>query len=424
MALEIALTVVAIVALLVLSGFFSGSETALTAASRPRIAHLEKQGNSRAKAVTRLIEARERLIGSILLGNNLVNILASALATSLLIGLFGDAGVAYATLGMTALVLIFAEVLPKTYALRHPTRTSLTVAPLVRATVFVLTPFVVAVESVVALTLRAFGAGRNAHALLVSPQEELRSAIQLHADEGGLVKHESDMLHGIFDLSETSVQDVMIHRRNMTMVDAGQPSEVIVSEVLNSPYTRLPLWKDEQENIVGILHAKDVLRALVAAGGNASHLDPLKIAAEPWFIPETTTLIEQMAAFRDRRQHFALVVDEYGALMGMVTLEDILEEIVGPIADEYDIAHRGIRTQPDGGVIVEGTVTIRDLNRDLGWSLPDEEAVTVAGLVIHESQSIPDVGQVFQYHGTRFEIVRRQRNQITLLRLTPLKKAS
>ena len=166
------------------------------------------------------------------------------------------------------------------------------------------------------------------------------------------MKHESDMLHGIFDLSETSVEDVMIHRSNMSMVNAGQPAEVIVKEVLSSPYTRLPIWRDEPENIVGILHAKDVLRALVAAGGNSAAIDPQQIAAEPWFIPETTTLIEQMAAFRDRRQHFALVVDEYGALMGMVTLEDILEEIVGPIADEYDVAHRGIRAQQDGSIIV------------------------------------------------------------------------
>jgi Mg2+/Co2+ transporter CorB len=422
MSIEIIITVIAIVALLFLSGLFSGSETALTAASRPRVMHLEKQGNQRAKTVIRLIEARERLIGSILLGNNLVNILASALATSVLIHRFGDAGVAYATILMTALVLVFAEVLPKTYALRHPTRTSLRVAPIIRWTVIGLTPFVLAVERVVALTLRLFGAERDARALLVSPQEELRSAIQIHAEEGGLVKHESDMLHGIFDLSETSVQDVMIHRSNMTMVDGGGAAADIVKEVLNSPYTRLPLWKDEPENIVGVLHAKDVLRALVAAGGDGSTIDPLEIAAEPWFIPETTTLIEQMAAFRDRRQHFALVVDEYGALMGMVTLEDILEEIVGPIADEYDVAHRGIRAQPDGSVVVEGSVTIRDLNRDLGWTLPDEEAVTVAGIVIHESQSIPDVGQVFQYYDTRFEIVRRKRNQITLLRLTRLKK--
>jgi Mg2+/Co2+ transporter CorB len=423
MSLEIVVTLIAIVALLFLSGLFSGSETALTAASRPRITHLEKQGNRRAQAVIRLIDARERLIGSILFGNNLVNILASALATSVLIGRFGDAGVVYATILMTALVLIFAEVLPKTYALRHPTRTSLRVAPFLKFTVTVLTPFVYAVERVVALTLRLFGAERSARAMLVSPQEELRSAIQIHADEGGLVKHESDMLHGIFDLSETSVEDVMIHRSNMTMVDGGAPAEGIVNEVLSSPYTRLPLWKDEPENIVGVLHAKDVLRALVAVGGEASAIDPLEIATKPWFIPETTMLTEQMAAFRDRRQHFALVVDEYGALMGMVTLEDILEEIVGPIADEYDVANRGIRAQPDGSVVVEGSVTIRDLNRDLGWTLPDEEAVTVAGIVIHESQSIPDVGQVFQYYDTRFEIVRRQRNQITLLRLTPLKKS-
>ncbi|HJN04236.1 MAG TPA: HlyC/CorC family transporter [Alphaproteobacteria bacterium] len=412
------ISLAAIAVLLLLSGFFSGSETALTAASRVRITELERQGDRRASIVARLIEARERLIGAILLGNNLVNIMASALATSLLIGWFGDAGVAYATVIMTALVLVFAEVLPKTYALRHPERTALRVAPVVRVLVVVLAPVVQTIQAIVRLTLRLFGAEKGVQAHLLSPAEEIRSAIRLHADEGGIVKRESDMLRGIFDLSDVDVSEIMVHRKNMMMVDADEPAEKVVAEVLANPYTRVPMWRDEPENIVGVIHAKDLLRGLSDAGGDIAALDLDAIAVPPWFVPETTLLLEQLSAFRARHAHFALVVDEYGSLMGLVTLEDILEEIVGPISDEYDVAVQGVRQTADGHYLVEGDVTIRDLNRDLGWNLPDEEASTVAGLVIHEAQIIPNAGQVFQYYGHRFEILRRQPNQITLLRLS------
>ena len=412
------ISIAAIAVLLVLSAFFSGSETALTAAARARILHLEREGNRRARIVGKLIDARERLIGSILLGNNLVNILASALATSVLIGFFGDAGVAYATVIMTALILIFAEVLPKTYALRHPTSTALFVAPLVRIVVFVLAPIARTVQGFVGITLRMFGAEKGARAILISPSEEIRSAIRLHTDEGGIVKDERDMLTSIFDLSNVEISEIMVHRKNCVTVNADLPVDVIIEEVLASPYTRIPLWRGEQENIVGVLHVKDLLREVNAHEAEASAINIEATAMEPWFIPETTNLLEQMSAFRARHAHFALVVDEYGALMGLVTLEDILEEIVGPISDEYDVAARGIRRQADGSYIVDGTVTIRDLNRDLDWMLPDEEAATVAGLVIHEAQSIPDVGQVFQFYNCKFEILRRQRNQITMLRLT------
>lgn len=415
------ISIIAIAILLVLSAFFSGSETALTAAARARIAHLEREGNRRARVVGRLIDARERLIGSILLGNNLVNILASALATSVLIGFFGDAGVAYATIIMTALILIFAEVLPKTFALRHPTSTALFVAPMVRVAVLMLAPVARMVQGIVRLTVRLFGVEKGFQATLVSAEDEIRSAIRLHTDEGGIVKDARDMLTGIFDLSEVEISEVMVHRTDCVMIDADEPAEAIIEQVLASPYTRIPLWRGEQENIVGVLHVKDLLRALSAGGGDASGIDIEATAKAPWFVPETTDLLEQMSAFRARHKHFALVVDEYGALMGLVTLEDILEEIVGPISDEYDVAARGVRRQADGSYIVDGTVTIRDLNRDLEWDLPDEEATTIAGLVIHEAQSIPDVGQVFHFYDCKFEVLRRQRNQITMLRLTATK---
>ena len=411
------LSILVIVVLLFISGYFSGSETALTAASRARMHQLKRRGNQRAESVDRLIERRERLIGSILFGNNLVNILASALATSVLIGLFGDAGVAYATVIMTAMVLIFAEVLPKTYALRHPDRTALFVAPTMRVIVFVLSPPVRVIQGVVRLMLRLFGAEAGVRANLVSPTEEILSAIRLQSDEGAIVKHERDMLSGVFDLSSVEISEIMVHRKNIAAIDADEPAERITEQVLASPYTRFPLWRGELENIVGVLHAKDLLREISARKGDIEGIDAESIAMKPWFVPETTNLLEQLSAFRERHAHFSLVVDEYGALMGLVTLEDILEEIVGPITDESDIAAGGTRPQADGSYIVEGAMTIRDLNRDLDWQLPDEEAPTVAGLVLHEAQLIPDVGQVFMFHGCKFEILRRQRNQITLLRI-------
>ena len=408
-----------IAVLLVLSAFFSGSETALTAASRPRLHHLERKGNRRAKVASHLFENRERLIGTILLGNNAVNILASALATSVLIGLVGEAGVAYATIAMTLLILIFAEILPKTYAFRHADRIALAVAPVMRMLVFLLAPIVEVIQIIVRATLGLFGAGQTTYAARDAAEEELRGTISLHAYEGVLIKRERDMLHGILDLGDVEVDEIMIHRKNMVTVNADDSPESIVRTVLESPHTRIPLWRDEPDNIVGVLHAKDLLRALRSRDDDLGNIDVMAIASEPWFIPETTTLRRQLNAFRQRRTHFALVIDEYGALLGLVTLEDILEEIVGEISDEHDVSLHGVVPQGEGSYLVPGTTTIRDLNRELDWNLPDEEAATIAGLVIHEAQQIPQVGQRFGFYGFRFQIVRRQRNQITLLRVTP-----
>ncbi|MFP6742904.1 MAG: HlyC/CorC family transporter [Alphaproteobacteria bacterium] len=412
------LSLFGIILLLVVSAFFSGSETALTAASRPRIYHLERRGNRNARLVGRMIDNKERLIGAILLGNNAVNIFASALATSLLIGLFGDAGVAYATIGMTLLVLIFAEVLPKTYALRNADRVALAVAPLMRVVVFVLSPVTVAIQAIVRVALLVFGVRAGDSGLAVSPQQELRGAIDLHAREGTMVKQERDMLGSILDLEDVEVGEIMIHRKSMTMLDATMAPSRIFDEAVESPYTRIPLWRGETDNIVGVLHAKDLLRAMHGHEGDLDRLNLATATSEPWFIPESTTLLQQLQAFRRRRSHFALVVDEYGALMGMVTLEDILEEIVGDIADEHDVIFTGVRSNPDRSFTVRGTVTIRDLNREFDWELPDEEAATIAGLVIHEAQQIPEVGQSFVFYGFKFDILARQRNQITSLRVT------
>jgi Mg2+/Co2+ transporter CorB len=416
--LTLVFSLIAIVGLLVLSAFFSGSETALTAASRARIHHLERHGNEAARIVSRLILRRDQLIGAVLLGNNLVNILASSIATSILITFFGDIGVAIATVVMTTLVLIFAEILPKTYAISNADRAALAVAPVIRVLVAVLAPLTRALNAVVRGTLRLFGAGSNSPRV-TTVADEIRSAIELHAREGHMVKHERDMLDSILDLTEVTVEEVMVHRRSMFAINAAEPASSIIDQVLSAPYTRVPLWRDDPDNIVGILHAKDVLRAVTSHTGSLDGLDIVGVASEPWFVPETTSLRDQLNAFRRRRAHVAMVVDEYGSLMGLVTLEDILEDIVGEIADEHDIPAPTVRALGDGSYVVDGAMTIRDLNRLFDWNLPDEEATTVAGLVIYSAQVIPEVGQVFVFNRFRFEILRRQRNQIVSLRVTP-----
>ncbi len=411
-------TLAAIAILLVLSAFFSGSETALTAASRPFIHQLEQTGNKRARLVNQLHAKKANLISALLLGNNLVNIMASALATGLLIQLFGSAGVAYATVAMTLLVLLFSEIIPKTYAIRNANQAALAVAPIVRVVVAVFHPPVLALLWLVRGIFRIFGSDIHGNEG-VGGEEELRGAIELHNGDETAIRHERAMLRSILDLAEVQVGEIMVHRKNLVTVDADAPPSEIVSQVLASPYTRIPLWRESPDNIVGILHAKALLRAVQASEATLDDMDVLALAGSAWFIPEYTPLLDQLLAFRERHEHFALVVDEYGSLMGVVTLEDILEEIVGDISDEHDIAATGARAQADGTYIVDGDVTIRDLNREFEWTLPDEEAATVAGLVLHETRSIPDVGQTFLFHDFRFEILRRQRHQITSVRITP-----
>ncbi len=420
MDINIAIILGAILALLAVSAFFSGSETALTAASRPRMHNLAQSGNHRAKVVDELWLEKEHLIGAILLGNNLVNILASALATSMLIAIFGEAGVAYATLGMTLLVLIFAEVLPKTYALQNADRAALIVAPILSVIVMILKPISMAIQVIVRGALKAFGIEVR-HALTAEAiEEQLRGAIELHQGEGedAEEKREREMLRSILDLGDVWVEEIMRHRREVVTINIDQPPAKIVEEVLSSPYTRLPLWRHHPDNIVGVLHAKALLRAVQAAGNKLDDLDVVEIANNAWFIPETTDLLSQLQAFRSRHEHFAIVVDEYGEVLGIVTLEDILEEIVGDIADEHDVEMEGVQIERDGSVIAEGKVTLRDLNRRFEWRLPDEEASTIAGLILYEARRIPEVGQLFSFHGFNFEILGRERNQITLIKIS------
>lgn len=421
MTLGLALTAGTIALLILISAFFSGSETALTAASRARLHALEQDGSRKAKIASELLENPERLIGGILLGNNLVNILASALATSVFLSVFGETGVVYATLTMTALVLIFGEVMPKTYAITNPDRAALAVSPVIRIAVALFGPITDGVQMIVRLFFRLFGPNVAEGAAVLSAHEELRGAIELHHKEGTVVKHDRDMLGGVLDLAGLEVEDVMVHRTQMQTINADDSPDEIVNQVLASQYTRLPMWQGEPENIVGIIHAKTLLQA-VHDLGDFTKLDPLALATPPWFVPDTTPLRAQLNAFLRRKGHFALVVDEYGEVQGLVTLEDILEEIVGEITDEHDELESGMRQLGDGSIVVDGSLPARDLNRAQDWDLPEDDATTVAGLVINKSQTIPQPGQAFTFDGFRFEVLRRHRNKLTSLKITRLEK--
>jgi len=414
------LTVAAIAICLLVSAFFSASETALTASSRAAMLRLEKQGNRDAGIVNRLMATRERLLGAILFANNVTNITASTLATGLLLAFFGKTGVIYATLVMTVLIFVVAEVLPKTAAFNMPDRMALAVAQPVESTVRWFAPVLRTVEWLVRIILHAFGMPVGKIQSILSPREELRGAVDLMHRAGVVEKLDRDMMGGLLDLRELTVSDVMIHRTKMVMLDADEPPNQLIDTVLAAGVTRLPLWRGSPDNVVGVLNAKEVWRAVHGAGGDAAKLDIIALAKPPWFVADTTPLAEQLKAFRHRKTPFALVVDEYGELEGLVTLEDIVEEIVGDITDEHDIAVPGVRPLPDGSVNVDGAVPVRDLNRAMDWNIPDDEATTIAGVVIHEARSIPEPGQSFTFHGFRFHVLRKTRNRITALRVAPL----
>lgn len=421
---NITLAWLGIILLLVISAFFSGSETALTAASKARLHSLMLKGSRRAALVTQLREKKEKLIGGILLGNNLVNILSSALATHVLVKTFGEAGVVYATLIMTLLVLIFAEVLPKTYAIYNAERVALAVSWPMRFIIALFAPVTTAIQVIVRSVLRLIGAGipdENEE----DTEEELRGAIDLHAarEEGDQeeTRQERAMLRSILDLSDVAVGEIMTHRSSIEALDIDQPISDLISTAANSAYTRLPLWKENPDNIIGILHTKTLLKCVHQAQDQLTRDQIISAALPVWYTPESTSLGEQLEAFQLRRAHMALVVDEYGDFLGLVTLEDILEEIVGDISDEHDLTVPGVTFLDDGALLVDGTVTLRDLNREFDWSLPDDSAATIAGLLLYETRQIPEINQVFRFYGFRFEVIGRKKHQITGIRIVPPK---
>lgn len=423
MTFEIGLILAGILLLLVLSAFFNASETALTACSKARMHSLAEEGNAKAKLVNKLMSRPERLLGAVLLGNTLVDVLAAALASSLAITLVGDVGVVYATGVLTILIVIFSAVLPKSYALAWADGTALRLAPIMRAVIWLLTPLTASVQVIVAVLLKLTPSTQDDAANILAAREEIRGTIELQTKEGTVARGDANMLGGVLDLRDLDIGDLMVHRTKMESADIDEPSEKVIADVLKSQFTRVPMWRENPENIIGVLNTKDLLAALAENGFQPHTLKLADLVQPPWFVPETTRAREQLNAFLKRKAQMALVVDEYGTVQGIVTLEDILEEIVGQIRDEHDI-ESAIRPQVDGSVNVDGSVPVRDLNRHMNWSLPDDEATTVAGLVIHEAETIPEPGQAFTFYGYRFEVLRKARNRITALRVRPISPAS
>ena len=415
------LLVTSIVFSLLCAAFFAASETAITGVSEGSIHKLVQQGSKRAKKVEDLRRDKERLISTLMLGNSALHIFASALATKACTDMFGAEGVAIATAIMTVSIVIFAEVLPKSYAFENPDSVAMKVAPLLGTIVRILYPLSTAIHFLVDKTMRLFGLNTDTEKkIIMSAIDQLRGAIDLHHHRGVVVKQDRDMLGGVLDLGQVEVAQVMIHRRQVDMVSIDQPLPDIIDFVVKSNYTRIPVWQDNPENIIGILHSRDLFKMLYEAKENLAQIDLSKIMTTPWFIPENTPLSEQLHAFRKRRLHFALVVDEYGTLQGIVTLEDILEEIVGQIEDEHDSTSETISDNGDGSITVNGYTTVRELNRARDLQLPDEEANTIAGLIMHETQKIPSTSDIFLLYGLQFEILEKSENQITKVKISPL----
>ena len=398
--------------LILLSAFFSSSETALTAVSEARIHELALQGNKRANIIEKILAKKEKMISTILIGNNLVNIVVSVYATSFAISFFGELDLIFVTILLTIFLVIFAEVMPKTYAFNNADKLALAVAPVINIFILILTPATFITEMLAKIVSKPKIKDEEAQT------EELRGMIRLHAGNESRGKERSKMMSSMLDLDEVTIEAVMTHRGGVTMIDIAEEPEDAFKIIGESPYTRIPIYSGTPDNIIGILHAKELFRTLRRR--NFKDINSVKLSelmSQPYFAPETTLLLDQLEVFKTRREHFAVVVDEYGDFRGIVTLEDIIEEIVGEIDDETDIKVKGVKAQPDGSFIIDGSVTIRDLNRSLGWHLPDQNANTIAGLVLYESKTIPEPGQEFRFHNIRFRILQKKANFISQLRL-------
>ena len=327
-------------------------------------------------------------------------------------------------IGVSVLAIVFAEMLPKAIATAIPESVALYLARPMSWVVAVLGPVTIGIERVVRLMLLPFGLNLGENAPILSANQELRDQLDLLHEEGGVAKIQRDMLGGLLDLEDLSVSEVMIHRTKMRTINADLTAQEIVREVLSSPYTRMPLWRDSRRTSSACCTPRICCGPSTMWAATPTGCPSRKSRSKAGSCPTRLPCRDQLKAFLAKKTHFALVVDEYGEVMGLVTLEDILEEIVGDIKDEHDLSIQGVRPQPNGAVNVDGSVTIRDLNRVMDWNLPDDEATTVAELVIHEARTIPEAGQIFTFHGYRFHVLRKSRNRITVLRIVPLASVS
>ena len=428
-----ALNLLLAVLLLAANGFYVAAEFALVKSKGFRIEAMAKEGRLGAALSARMLKNIEAYLACCQLGITMASLglgwIGEPTVAGLLEPVLAPLGMPERAVHVTAFIvgflvfsslhIVLGEQVPKTFAIREPEPVALWIAWPLHASYLVFFPLNWALNTAARGVLSALGVKEGSHQEILT-YDEIEGLVDVSAKHGEVEEAQAEYIHNVFRFGELSVADIMVHRTSMHSVDIDEPADRIIDDILAGPHTRVPLWEKQPENIVGIIHVKDLLRSLKAAHGDVSRIDIRAIAAKPWFVPDTNSLTDQLDAFLKQRVHFALVVDEYGEVQGLVTLEDILEEIVGDIADEHDVRVEGVRPQPDGSVNVDGSVPIRDLNRAMGWNLPDEEATTIAGLVIHEARLIPEPGQAFTFYGLRFQVLRKNRNRITALRITPI----
>ncbi|MCC0023832.1 MAG: DUF21 domain-containing protein [Hyphomicrobiaceae bacterium] len=419
--------------LLAANAFYVAAEFALVKSKSYRIDNLAKEGRFGAALTQRMLHNVEAYLAVCQLGITMASLglgwVGEPTVAALLLPVLEPLHLPESLVHLIAFLagfLIFSslhivvgEQVPKTFAIREPEPVSLWIAYPLHVTYVIFFPLTWLLNAASRSILNMFGVKEASHQEILSGVE-IEGLVEVSAEHGKLDEPQAEFIHNVFRFSELEVDDVMVHRTRMVALDAEETTEVLVEQILESPYTRMPLYHDKMENIVGIVHAKDVLRAIIKADGDLTRVNIPKLASKPWFVPETRSVQSQLNAFLREKKHIALVVDEYGEVQGLITLEDVIEEIVGEIADEHDIELAGVTPESDGSFLVDGQLAVRDLNRSLDWELPDEEATTIAGLIIHEAKVIPDQGQQFTFHGFRFKIVRKQRNRITQVRVTPL----
>jgi putative hemolysin len=407
----------ALVVLLLLSGFFSGSETALMAVNRYRLSYLARRGDRRAARVRDLVASPDRLISTILLGNNFANTAASALATAIAIAVAGERGTIYATLIMTALLLIFAEIAPKTLAARHPERVSVIVARPIGLLVKLLYPLASAAGALANLVLLNWG--RTKTVVAGVSEEDIKGIISLGEEERVIAREKRQMLHGILRLTETTIEDVMIPRTQVVAIDVDMKPREVLEVIRQSGNTRIPVYEGTLDDVVGVLHSKDVFRYW----DRLDDMDLRSLPRRPLFVPETATLEGLLQAFQDQRQHMAIVIDEYGGVEGIVALEDLLEEIVGDIEDEYDLPRtpQVIELQ-DGSLLVGGSCPLSFLRRHYGIKLEAEESTTIAGLLLEVTGRIPRAKERIEHAGLSFIVQRARPHRVEQVRIEGIER--
>ena len=421
------LSVVLVLGLIMISAFFALVETSLTSCSKAKIHRLAKEGNKKAIRVERLLRKSESAISTMLLCNNAVSIMASAVATSVLIKISGESGVIYATIIMTILVLVFGEIAPKTYSLKHAEKIIMISAPLVLWLVRMFYPITKSIQNAIDKTFDFFSPPNKKNKKqdrLISDLEEIRGTIALKHKAGSIVKYDKEMLDSILDLGETEIISVMIHRKNMASIDIEQNLDKILKRAFEINHSKIPLWRGDEDNIVGILNMRKLITTLHNNHGDVSKLNLKEFTSAPWFVPSSNTLKSQLVAFRKKKEKFAIAIDEYGALMGVITLEDILEEIVGDLDEEDDNQTKlSISRSQDGSYKISGELPVRDINRKLNWNLPedDEDTATLAGLLVSRIEKIPEEKEQFEFDGFKFKVLRVRKNRILFLRVSRVK---